>query len=121
IHFDQRYLDITVSSTTSKQTYWALAGIALFIILTACINFINLATGQAATRAREVGVRKVLGARRFQLVWQFLAETALQVMTAILLALLAVALLLPMLSTWLDIHIDASELRGPLVIGLLVA
>jgi len=91
IHFDQRYLDISVSSTTSKQTYWALAGIALFIIVTACINFINLATGQAATRAREVGVRKVLGARRLQLVGQFLAETAVQVVAAILLALLAVA------------------------------
>jgi putative ABC transport system permease protein len=121
IHFDQRYLDIPVSSTTSKQTYWALAGIALFIIVTACINFINLATGQAATRAREVGVRKVLGARRLQLVGQFLAETALQVVAAILLALLTVALLLPQLSTWLDIHIDASELREPLVIGLLAA
>lgn len=121
IHFDQRYLDISVSTTTSKQTYWALAGIALFIIVTACINFINLATGQAATRAREVGVRKVLGARRLQLVWQFLAETALQVVAAILLALLAVALLLPQLSAWLDIHIDLSELRGSLVIGLLAA
>jgi putative ABC transport system permease protein len=121
IHFDQRYLDISVSSTTSKQTYWALAGIALFIIVTACINFINLATGQAATRAREVGVRKVLGARRLQLVGQFLAETALQVVAAILLALLTVALLLPQLSTWLDIHIDAGELRELLVIGLLAA
>jgi putative ABC transport system permease protein len=121
IHFDQRYLDISVSATTSKQTYYALAGIALFIIVTACINFINLATGQAATRAREVGVRKVLGARRLQLVGQFMAETALQVVTAVLLALLAVALLLPLLSTGLDIHIGTNELREPLVLGLLAA
>jgi len=121
IHFDQRYLDISVSSTTSKQTYYALAGIALFIIVTACINFINLSTGQAATRAWEVGVRKVLGARRIQLVGQFMAETALQVVTAVLLALLAVALLLPQLSTWLDIHIGTNELWEPLVVGLLAA
>ena len=121
VHFDQRYLDITVSPTTSKQTYWALAGIALFIIITACINFINLATGQAATRAREVGVRKVLGARRFQLIGQFLGETALQVIAAMLLGLLAVALLIPQLSAWLDIHIRVNELKEPVVMGLLAA
>ena len=119
VHFDQRYLDITVSPTTSKQTYWALAGIALFIIITACINFINLATGQAATRAREVGVRKVLGARRFQLIGQFLGETALQVIAAMLLGVLAVALLIPQLSAWLDIHIQVNELKEPVVVGLL--
>ena len=121
VHFDQRYLDITVSPTTSKQTYWALAGIALFIIITACINFINLATGQAVTRAREVGVRKVLGARRPQLIGQFLGETALQVIAAMLLGLLAVALLIPQLSAWLDIHLQVSELREPIVMGLLAA
>ena len=120
IHFDQRYLFITVSPTTSRQTYWALAGIALFIIITACINFINLATGQAVTRAKEVGVRKVLGARRPQLIGQFLGETGLQVIAAMILGLLAAALLLPQLSTWLDISVSVQELGEPLVIALLV-
>jgi len=121
VHFDQRYLYITVSPTTSQQTYWALVGIALFIIITACINFINLATGQAVTRAKEVGVRKVLGARRPQLIGQFLGETALQVIAAMLLGLLAAALLVPPLSTWLDIGISARELGEPSVIALLAA
>ena len=121
VHFDQRYLYITVSPTTSRQTYWALAGIAVFIILTACINFINLATGQAVTRAREVGVRKVLGARRPQLVGQFLGETALQVVAAMILGLLAAALLVPRLRTWLDIGISVRELGEPPVIALLAA
>lgn len=121
VHFDQRYLYITVSPTTSRQTYWALAGIALFIIITACINFINLATGQAATRAKEVGVRKVLGARRPQLVGQFLGETALQVFAAMILGWLAAALLVPQLSAWLDIGINMRELVEPLVIALLAA
>jgi putative ABC transport system permease protein len=119
VHFDQRYLYITVSPTTSRQTYWALAGIALFIILTACINFINLATGQAVTRAREVGVRKVLGARRPQLIGQFLGETALQVVSAVILGLLIAIVLLPRLSTWLDISIRTGELLDPAVIALL--
>jgi ABC-type antimicrobial peptide transport system permease subunit len=121
IHFDQRYLDISLSPTTSRQTYWALAGIAIFILITACINFINLATGQSATRAREVGVRKVLGARRPQLIGQFLGETALQVVAATILGLLIAALLVPWLADWLDIGIHVQALETPAVITLLVA
>jgi ABC-type antimicrobial peptide transport system permease subunit len=119
VHFDQRYLFIDLSPTTTKQTYYALAGIALFILITACINFINLATGQAVTRAREVGVRKVLGARRPQLIVQFLGETALQVIAALVLGLVAAALLVPQLSGWLDIGISMWELGEPVVLGLL--
>jgi ABC-type antimicrobial peptide transport system permease subunit len=119
VHFDQRYLFIGLSPTTSRQTYYALAGIALFILITACINFINLATGQAVTRAREVGVRKVLGARRPQLIAQFLGETALQVIAALILGLLAAALLVPQVSNWLDIGIRMRELGEPVVLTLL--
>jgi len=121
IHFDQRYLDIDLSPTTSRQTYWALAGIALFIIITACINFINLATGQAVTRAKEVGVRKVLGARRPQLIGQFIGETAVQVIVALLVGVLIAALLVPQLAVWLDIRIHASELEEPIVLAFLAA
>ena len=109
----------TVSPTTSRQTYWALAGIALFIIITACINFINLATGQAVTRAKEVGVRKVLGARRPQLIGQFLGETAMLVIGAMILGLLAAALLVPRLGIWLDIGISTRELGEPMIVALL--
>lgn len=121
VHFDQRYLDISLSPTTSKQTYWALAGIALFIIITACINFINLATGQAATRAKEVGLRKVLGARRPQLIGQFIGETAIQVIVAMIIGVAIAAFLTPRLAVWLDIGIHAGELEQPSVIVLLAA
>ncbi|MBS1605512.1 MAG: FtsX-like permease family protein, partial [Bacteroidetes bacterium] len=121
VHFDQRYLDISLSPTTSKQTYWALAGIALFIIITACINFINLATGQAATRAREVGVRKVLGARRPQLIGQFIGETTLQIIVAMVTGFAIAVLLTPRLAVWLDIGIRSGELWQPSVLALLAA
>lgn len=121
VHFDQRYLDIGLSPTTSKQTYWALAGIALFILITACINFINLATGQAAVRAKEVGVRKVLGARRPQLIGQFIGETAIQVIGATIIGIGIAALMMPRLAVWLDIGIHVSELGQYTVIMLLVA
>ena len=101
IHFDQRYLNNTISPTTSRETYWALSAVALFIIVIACINFINLATAQAIRRAREVGVRKVLGSTRSQLIGQFLGETTVLVLLAVLLALVAAIILLPQVSTQL--------------------
>ena len=119
IHFDQRYLNNTISPTTSRETYWALSAVALFIIVIACINFINLATAQAIRRAREVGVRKVLGSTRSQLIGQFLGETALLVLVAVLLALIVAIIFLPEASVWLNIKIDVSNLVELPVIGLL--
>ena len=119
IHFDQRYLNNTISPTTSRETYWALSAVAIFIIVIACINFINLATAQAIRRAREVGVRKVLGSTRSQLIGQFLGETALLVLMAVLLAITAATTFLPRASAWLQIKIDASNLMELPVIGLL--
>ncbi len=119
IHFDQRYIN-NILTPASRETYYALAGVALFIIITACINFINLATAQSIKRAKEVGVRKVLGAKRSQLIMQFLGETALIVLLALLLALVAAGVFLPQAAKWLDIKIDISQLAEPVVIGLLI-
>ncbi len=69
--------------------------IAFFILLTACINFMNLATARSAERAREVGIRKVLGTDRWHLAGQFLMEAILVSATAAVLAVVLVALLLP--------------------------
>lgn len=70
--------------------------VALFILLIACINFMNLATARSAKRAREVGVRKAVGARRQQLVFQFLGESVLLAVLAVFLAVFVADLLLPM-------------------------
>lgn len=70
--------------------------VALFILLIACINFMNLATARSAKRAREVGVRKAVGARRQQLVVQFLGESVLLAVLAVFLAVFVADLLLPM-------------------------
>jgi len=69
--------------------------IALGILIVACINFVNLATARSSTRAREVGVRKTLGSNRPQLIRQFLAETIMMSLLAVLLALMLVQLFLP--------------------------
>ncbi len=69
--------------------------IALFILMIACINFMNLSTAKAAGRAKEVGIKKVVGAERGTLIAQFLSESILMAFAALLLAVLLVLLLLP--------------------------
>jgi putative ABC transport system permease protein len=87
IHFNGEFGD-DYGRRAHKPTLYALAGIALFILLIAAINFINLSTAQAVLRAREVGVRKVMGSSRAALIWQFLSETWIIVLASLVLALL---------------------------------
>lgn len=75
---------------------YLFSGIAVFILLIACINFINLATARAANRAREVGMRKTFGAIRGNLIRQFLSESILFSLLAVILALLLLELFLPL-------------------------
>lgn len=81
------------------RTLWLIAG---FILLIACVNFINISTAQAVNRAREVGVRKVLGGLRRQLTLQFLLEALLLVVGSVLLAVVLTGVLLAPVSRMLD-------------------
>lgn len=74
---------------------YVLASIALLVLLMACINFTNLAIGRSASRAREVGVRKVVGAGRRQLLWQFWGEAVLLSLCALVGGMMLAELLLP--------------------------
>jgi predicted permease len=71
------HTDLNYDGRIDKANLWALSLIGLLLVVTACVNFVNLATAQALRRAKEVGIRKVLGSRQAQLFWQFMAETAL--------------------------------------------
>ena len=84
------------------RTIVTFAIVAGLILAMACVNFINLTTARASRRAREVAVRKVLGARRRQLVAQFLGESMLLVGLAMVIAMALVELLLPVFSRFLD-------------------
>lgn len=66
---------------------YIFSGIGIFILLLACINFMNLSTAQSAGRAKEVGLRKTLGSQRGQMVWQFLSESLIYSLIAVLLAI----------------------------------
>jgi putative ABC transport system permease protein len=96
VHFNEAYHDEIVGKV-NRPTMYGLAAIAGFILLIAAINFINLSTAQSVQRAREIGVRKVLGGRRGAIVLQFLSETLLVVLAA---AVLAVGLTSPLLTAF---------------------
>ena len=83
-------------------TIYGFAAIAVLILLIACINYMNLATARAAIRAREVSLRKVVGARRSQLIVQFMAESVITALIALGLAFAAVEILLPAYDSLLD-------------------
>jgi len=100
MHFDSRY-----QGQMSKTTLWVLSVIGLFLIITACVNFINLATAQALGRAREVGVRKVLGSVRSQLFLQFAIETSVIVVMSAITAFCVAYAALPYVNTWFDTRI----------------
>ena len=92
--------------TNGEERYLYIFSLAaLLILLIACINYMNLATARSMQRAREVGVRKVVGAHRWQLVGQFLSESAVQIGLAFCGALLLVWLGLPILNDLLQTEI----------------
>jgi putative ABC transport system permease protein len=78
---------------------WLFGAIACFILIIACINFINLSTAKSANRAKEVGLRKVVGSHRINLIKQFIAESTLFSVASFVLAILIAASLLPMFNT----------------------
>ncbi len=76
--------------------------IAIFIIVIACINFMNLATARSERRAREVGIRKSVGSRRFELIFQFIGESMIIALISFVIAIVVAQLLLPFYNTLVD-------------------
>lgn len=93
MHFSPDY-----NGVADKSLIWALALVGLLMIGTACINFVNIATAQALTRSKEVGIRKVVGGNRWQLFRQFMMETGVIVLIALVLACALVNPILPYMS-----------------------
>lgn len=74
IHLHSNDIESAITEQNSVKNLYIFAIIALFIIILASVNFVNLATAQASKRSKEIGIRKVLGSPRIQLIKQFLAE-----------------------------------------------
>ncbi|MEE8604339.1 MAG: FtsX-like permease family protein, partial [Candidatus Aminicenantaceae bacterium] len=89
------HLDSEIEANSDITYVYVFSIIALFILLIACVNFMNLATARSAGRAKEVGLRKVIGAQRPQLIRQFLSESIITAVLSLLIALGIVLLVLP--------------------------
>ena len=100
IHFNANVIENPIR-TAHMPTLYSLIGIALFILILAIINFINLSTAQSIQRAKEIGVRKVLGSSRTSLVFQFLTETLLLTLFSILLAVAFVSPILTLFQSFI--------------------
>lgn len=111
IHFDSRYGNLG-DHITSRPTIWTLSLIGVLIIMMACINFINLSTAQAISRSKEVGLRKVLGGNRNQLMGQMIGETAVIVFISLLIGITIAFACIPFLDQFINLPEKLSFLNG---------
>jgi putative ABC transport system permease protein len=101
------------------QTVYILGATALFILIIAILNFVNLSTARAIGRVKEVGVRKVIGAVRTQLIYQFLSESMIVSFTALLIAVVIAQLVLPSLNSFSGKSIAGNIFIDPMVIAIM--
>ena len=120
VHYDTEAGDFSNKAITHGllNVLWLISA---FILLIACVNFINLSTAQAVNRAKEIGVRKVLGSNKSQLQIQFIVETFLIVSGAVLLAAIITILALPSVNQLLDLSLSFNILKDPAIILFLFA
>ena len=108
------HLENEHGANTDISYVYILSAIGLFILIIASVNYVNLSTAQFAHRAREIGMRKVLGASRGQLIRQYLGESVLMTIAALLIALAAVYFLAPYFDALLGLPITAVHALHPL-------
>ncbi|NIR50307.1 FtsX-like permease family protein, partial [candidate division KSB1 bacterium] len=113
-------LEGEIEPTGNIISVYVFSSIAFFILLIACINFMNLATARSANRAKEVGLRKVVGAQRRQLVSQFFGESMFYAVLALILALGLVEFLLPNFNELLDKQLELNLLENwKIIVGFI--
>ncbi|WP_276374983.1 ABC transporter permease [Chryseolinea sp. H1M3-3] len=114
------HMDYEIQPNSSLTTVYVFASIAAFVLLIACINFINLSTARAAKRAKEVGMRKTLGGQKSQLVFQFLFESILLCVISVVIAVCIVVVTLPLFNAFAEKKIDVAILFESFYPGLLI-
>lgn len=120
--------DIHFKSTSNYEmelprkisTIYMFSAIAIFILLIACINFINLTTAQASKKGKEIGVKKVSGASRRQLIAQLLGEIFIQTGMALVLSIILLELILPAFNNFLGVKLSVTYLSTGFIIGIVL-
>ncbi len=119
IHFNQENGGVLTPSSNPKYSY-ILGAIAVSILMIGCFNFMLLSIGNSAKRSREIGLRKVIGGTRHQLIWQFLSEAILMSFIGFILAIFFTYLLMPIFNDFTNKSLDFENVFYPnTIIGLL--
>jgi putative ABC transport system permease protein len=121
IYFNNNLKDSPPTRHGNLPLLNTLIAVVCFIMLIAIVNFINLSTAGYITRARETGIRRMLGAERKSLIFQFLAESLIMCLIALIIAIAAVELLLPVFNNLLFSELNAGSFLTPLNILLLIS
>jgi len=116
LHFDSHYTD-TYSRQVHRPTLYVMTGIAAFILALAIINFINLATAQAVSRAKEVGTRKILGSGRRAIILQYMLETSILLIFALILTPLFIFAAFRLLPQFIPPGFAPGTLMTPAALG----
>jgi len=104
------HLDDEIEENGDIKRVYIFSAIALFILLIACINYMNLSTARSALRAKEIGIRKVIGAQRKEIIAQFLSESVLVTWMALILAAILTVVLIPFVNKLSGQFLSASSL-----------
>jgi putative ABC transport system permease protein len=98
------------------STVYIFSAVATFMLIIACINYMNLATARSANRAKEVGIRKVMGSQRSQLILQFISESVVLALMSLLLSLILIYALLPLFNNLANKELPFSYVLQPAII-----
>ncbi|MFN8333684.1 MAG: FtsX-like permease family protein [Cyclobacteriaceae bacterium] len=113
-------INFEIAQTGSMNRIYIFSCIAALILLIACINYTNMATAHASKRAKEIGLRKVTGARRSELIFQFLGEALFLTILAMIIACISVKLALPYFNNFLEKQISFSLFTQPILFAVLL-
>jgi ABC-type antimicrobial peptide transport system permease subunit len=102
LHFNEKYGNFDSGHIANKTTLYGLLVIAAFLLLLGCINFVNLTTAQATQRAKEIGIRKTMGSSRMQLIIQFLSETFLITLFAVIISVVLTPVILKLFADFVS-------------------
>ena len=117
----EMHLNTTYGGGINRSTLWIFSLIGVFILGMACINFINISTGQSVYRSKEVGMRKVVGGVKTQLFWQFMVETLLTSILALSVGIVLCFLVLPWFNSVFELSLSMASLLDFTAIGFVLA
>lgn len=121
IHLYQAEIMDALGTKSDIKYVYILGAVGLFILVIACINFMNLSTARSASRAKEVGLRKTLGSQRGKLIFQFLSESFIYTLAGTVIALTAVYLLIPSFQVLSGKNIEFKAMFHPVMLTGIVA